>query len=228
MPFDPSRKLNLPTLEPGWVWLVGAGPGDPGLITALGLQALAQAEGVLARDQATLANAQVVLQRYQTLLAQDSIARQDVDNQAAVVRQTQGTIKTDEAAVGQAKLNLAYTHITAPVAGRVGLRQVDVGNYVTVGQTTSTTSTGATGNGLVVITQTTPIDVLFTLPEDNLPQVTARLRAGATLPIQVISAGLYRAPGDVTLLRMTEELLCAELEVEVQTLKLKKVERFVF
>ncbi len=134
-------------------------------------QALLQAEGVLARDEANLKNGQVLLQRDQTLLTQDSIARQDVDNQEATVRSLEATIKTDQAAISAAKLNLEYTHITAPVAGRVGLRQVDLGNYVTVGQTT----------GIVVITEISPIDVVFTFAEDSLPQVTARLRAGATL-----------------------------------------------
>ncbi|MEO6339775.1 MAG: MdtA/MuxA family multidrug efflux RND transporter periplasmic adaptor subunit [Caulobacteraceae bacterium] len=136
-------------------------------------QQLAQTEGVLARDQAQLANARVQLQRYQTLLAQDSIARQDVDTQAAVVRQLEGTIKSDEANVSAQRLNLTYARIIAPVSGRVGLRLVDPGNYVSLGDQ----------NGLVVITQVAPIDVLFTIPEDSLPQVSARVRTGAKLPV---------------------------------------------
>ena len=136
-------------------------------------QQLAQAEGVLARDQAQLTNAQVQLQRYQTLLTQDSIARQDVDTQAALVRQLEGTIKTDQASISAQRLNLTYARITAPVSGRAGLRLVDPGNYVTLGDTT----------GLVTLTQVAPIDVLFTIAEDSLPQVAARMRSGATLPV---------------------------------------------
>ncbi len=135
--------------------------------------ALLQAEGSLARDQAQLAEARVDLKRYQTLLSQDSIASQTVDQQDASVKQLEGTVKTDQANIATAKLNLIYCHIVSPVTGRVGLRQVDVGNYVTPGLT----------NGLVIVTQLTPIDVEFTLPEDNLPQIQARIRAGAVLPV---------------------------------------------
>lgn len=135
--------------------------------------ALDQARGTLARDEALLAAARVDLGRYQTLLKQDSIARQQVDTQAALVRQYEGTVATDRGAVGVARLNLSYTSIKAPVSGRAGLRGVDLGNYITPGDT----------NGIVVITQVTPIDVQFTLPQDRLPQVSARLRSGATLPV---------------------------------------------
>ncbi|UAK26366.1 MdtA/MuxA family multidrug efflux RND transporter periplasmic adaptor subunit [Sphingomonas nostoxanthinifaciens] len=135
--------------------------------------ALAQAQANLARDQAVLNLAHVDLQRYQTLLAQDSIARQQVQTQAATVKQDEGTVAADQAAIGTAKLNLQYTSITSPVSGRVGLRQVDIGNYVTPGDTT----------GIVVITQTTPIDVTFALPQVNLPTVLARRRAGDTLAV---------------------------------------------
>jgi membrane fusion protein, multidrug efflux system len=131
-----------------------------------------QAEGQLIHDQAALTQAELDLKRYQTLAAQDSIARQQVDTQAATVRQDQGTVRSDQASLASARLNLAYCRITAPTAGRVGLRQVDAGNYVTTSDT----------NGLVVITQLDPIDVVFTLPEDNVPQVAARLAAGASLP----------------------------------------------
>jgi multidrug efflux system membrane fusion protein len=135
--------------------------------------ALLQAQGALARDQATLGEAQLDLKRYQLLLSQDSIARQQVDIQAATVKQDEGTVKVDQAAVVTAKLNLTYTHIISPVTGRVGLRQADVGTYVTSGLT----------NGLVIVTQLTPIDVQFTLPEDNIPAVVARLHTGASLPV---------------------------------------------
>ncbi len=135
-------------------------------------QMLLSAQATQAKDEALLANARVDLKRYQTLVSQDSVARQTLDTQEATVRQDEAQVKADIAAVAQQKLNLIYCHITAPVAGRVGLRQVDPGNYVTAGTT----------NGLVVITVVDPMDVLFTLPEDNLAQVSARLRTGAVLP----------------------------------------------
>jgi multidrug efflux system membrane fusion protein len=130
--------------------------------------ALLQAQGALTRDEAQLANARLLLERNRTLLAQDSIARQDVDTQAALVRQLEGTVTTDKAAVGTAQLNLGYSRVIAPVAGRVGLRVVDVGNYI---------ATGA-ANGIVVLTAVTPIDVEFTLPQDNVPQVQAQSALG--------------------------------------------------
>jgi multidrug efflux system membrane fusion protein len=130
--------------------------------------ALEQAEGTLSHDQALLKNAQLDLARYRKLVAQDSLASQTLDTQASLVRQYEGTIKTDQGAVDSAKLNLVYCHIISPVTGRVGLRQVDQGNYV---QTSDT-------NGLVVVTQLQPISVIFTLPEDALPQVIAAMRAG--------------------------------------------------
>jgi multidrug efflux system membrane fusion protein len=140
--------------------------------------ALEQAEGTLAHDQALLKNAQLDLARYRKLVAQDSLASQTLDTQASLVRQYEGTIKTDQGAVDSAKLNLVYCHIISPVTGRVGLRQVDQGNYV---QTSDT-------NGLVVVTQLQPISVIFTLPEDALPQVIAAMRAG-----QLSVAALDRA-----------------------------------
>ena len=134
---------------------------------------LAQAQGTLAKDQALLRNAEVDLVRYQTLVKQDSIAEQQRDTQAYLVNQLRGTVETDKAQVDSAKLNIAYCHIVAPVSGRVGLRQVDAGNYVQVSDT----------NGIVVITQLKPITVVFTLPEDNLPAISKRMQAGATLPV---------------------------------------------
>lgn len=137
--------------------------------------ALKQAQGQLLKDQAALQNAQLDLKRYQTLLAEDSIARQQVDTQAALVKQDQGVVLTDEAAVANAKLNLDYCTITSPVAGRVGLRRVDPGNYVQTGD----------ANGIVAVTEISPIDVVFTLPEDDVPAVTRRLGQGAVLPVSV-------------------------------------------
>jgi len=133
--------------------------------------ALQQAQGTLDKDQALLKNAQIDLQRYKTLVAQDSIARQQYDTQQALVRQYEATIVTDQALVDNAKLNLVYTRIIAPVSGRIGLRLVDQGNYVTLGDAT----------GICVITQMQPMTVIFTIPEDFLPQVRKRLRDGATL-----------------------------------------------
>jgi len=129
---------------------------------------LAQAEGQLARDTALLQNAKLDLQRYQTLLSQDSIAKQQVDTQAALVRQYDGTVKLDQGNVDNARVQLSYTRITAPVAGRVGLRQVDPGNIVHASD----------ANGIVVITQIDPITVIYSIPEDNLPKVMPRLQAG--------------------------------------------------
>ncbi|MBV8915177.1 MAG: efflux RND transporter periplasmic adaptor subunit, partial [Acetobacteraceae bacterium] len=136
--------------------------------------ALEQAQGAMARDQAQLKNAQVDLARYQTLLKQDSVARQQVDTQAALVRQYQGTLVTDRAAIDAAQLNLTYCHIVSPVSGRVGLRQIDEGNYVQPSD----------ANGLVVVTQLTPISVIFALPEDQIPQVIKATHAGRSLPVE--------------------------------------------
>jgi len=134
--------------------------------------ALAQAKGNLARDEALLKGAQVDLARYQTLATQNAVPHQTLDTQVALVAQDQGTVEADRAAVKAAEVNLQYCRIVSPLDGRVGLRQVDQGNYVTPGDT----------NGLVVITQLQPISVLFTLPEDNLQAVLKRMQAGATLP----------------------------------------------
>jgi len=136
--------------------------------------ALEQAEGNLQRDQALLANARLDLKRYQDILAQGLIAKQQLDTQQALVQQYQGTVATDEALVSVARLNLRYTHIVAPVTGRVGLRQVDVGNYVTAGD----------ANGIVVVTQLQPVSVIFPMPEDNLPAIQQRLHAGAVLTVE--------------------------------------------
>jgi multidrug efflux system membrane fusion protein len=134
--------------------------------------ALAQANGNLARDEALLKGAQVDLTRYQGLAAQNAVPRQTLDTQVALVAQDQGTVEADRAAVKAAQVNLQYCRIVSPLDGRVGLRQVDQGNYVTPGDT----------NGLVVITQLQPISVLFTLPEDNIQTVLKRMQGGAVLP----------------------------------------------
>jgi multidrug efflux system membrane fusion protein len=135
--------------------------------------ALSQARANLVRDQATLGQARADLERYRILWSQDSIARQQLDTQAATVKQLEGTVAADRAAVGTATLNLAYTSITAPVSGKAGLRQADIGNYVTPGDAT----------GIVVITQLEPIDVTFSLPQAQLPELQAQLRLGQKLPV---------------------------------------------
>ena len=133
--------------------------------------ALEQAQGQLQRDQAQLEGARVDLARYRTLLKQDSIAKQTYDDQVATVHQLEGTVQLDQGIVANAKVNLAYCHITAPVAGRLGLRQVDAGNYVTASD----------ANGIVMLNQMKPISVLFSLPEDDLPSIVKQTRAGNTL-----------------------------------------------
>src|ERR1700720_2120932 len=135
--------------------------------------ALEQAQAQLAKDQALLKNAQVDLQRYNTLVAQNSIAKQTRDTQVSLVAQDEATVKADQAQIDAQKLNLTYCRIVSPVTGRVGLRQVDAGNYV---QTSDP-------NGIVVVTQLQPISVIFTLPEDNLPAVMKQMHAGTSLSV---------------------------------------------
>ena len=130
-----------------------------------------QYSGQLLRDKALLKQAEIDLARYKTLLSEDSIAAQTVDTQDSLVQQLKGTVLTDEAQVGTAKLNLTYCHIVAPVSGRAGLRMVDLGNYVTPSD----------ANGLVVITQVQPISVTFPLSEDRLPAVLKQVNAGSSL-----------------------------------------------
>src|SRR5262245_27087334 len=136
---------------------------------------LAQAEGQLAHDEALLNNAKVDLERYRDLFAKDSIPKQQLDTQGAAVAQYQGAIQSDQAQVDNARLQLTYCRITAPLSGRIGLRLVDAGNMIHA----------ADSNGLLVITQVQPIAVLFTIPEDNLPLVLKRLRGEARLLVEV-------------------------------------------
>jgi len=145
--------------------------------------ALDQAEGQLARDQAQLDGARVDLKRYAALMKQDSIAKQTYDDQSATVRQLEGTVKLDQGTVDTARVNLNYCRIVAPIAGRLGLRQIDPGNYVTPSSTT----------GLVVINQMRPISVIFSLPSDDLPPVMKQTRAGLTLAVAAFDrAGLTK------------------------------------
>lgn len=138
--------------------------------------ALQQAQANLQRDKAQLNAARIDLARYQTLLREDSIARQQVDTQAALVKQLQGTAGADQAAIGTAQLNLNYTSIKAPVDGVIGLKQVSVGNYVTPGDT----------NGIAVITRTDPIDVQFALPQTQLSSIRRSAASPAGLPVTAL------------------------------------------
>jgi membrane fusion protein, multidrug efflux system len=133
--------------------------------------ALANAQGTLARDKALLEAAQIDLKRYQDLAKTNAIPRQQLDTQVYLVAQYQANLLSDQAQIDTQKLNITYCHIVAPVSGRVGLRLVDQGNYVTPGDAT----------GLVIITQLQPISVIFPVAEDYLPQIQRRLRANATL-----------------------------------------------
>jgi multidrug efflux system membrane fusion protein len=135
---------------------------------------LAQAEGQLARDQAQLANAQIDLARYRDLAARDSIARQQVDTQEALVKQLAGTLRVNQAAVDNARLLLSYARVTAPISGQVGLRQVDLGNVVRASDP----------QGLVTITQTQPITVIFSIPEAALPRLRAGMRGTERPPVE--------------------------------------------
>jgi membrane fusion protein, multidrug efflux system len=150
---------------------------------------LDQAEGQLIKDQALLANARIDLERYRTLFQQDSIAKQQVDTQAALVQQYEGTVRTDQAVVDNARLQLSYARITAPISGRLGLRQVDQGNIVHA----------ADANGVVLITEVQPVTVIFTLPQDNLPAVMQRVKSNAKLAVEAWDRGFRTklASGDL-------------------------------
>ena len=135
---------------------------------------LTQANGQMARDQAQLKNAQVDLERYRTLLTQDSISKQQVDTQEALVRQYQGAVQSDQGAIDNARLQLTYARIVAPISGRVGLRQVDPGNMVHASD----------ANGLVTITQVQPITVIYPVPEDNVPRIVKRVQSGQEVAVE--------------------------------------------
>ena len=144
--------------------------------------ALAQASGARSRDAAQLDAARVLLSRYRTLLKEDSVARQTVDTQDALVQQLAGTVALDRANEDSARLNLQWSRIVAPVAGRVGLRPIDAGNYIAAGS----------GGGVATITQVSPIDVQFSIPQDRIPDVRLRIAAGATLPVTAWDSGRTR------------------------------------
>ena len=141
--------------------------------------AVAQAQGSLARDNAQLADARIQLKRQRALMAAKATSQQTLDTQAAVVKQLEGTVMSDSANVKSAQVNLGYTHVTSPVAGRAGIRTVDVGNFVSAGQTTA----------IVVVTQLEPISVLFTVPEDSVRAVLERFNAGDDLQVEAYDRG---------------------------------------
>lgn len=167
---------------------------------------LAQAEGNLARDQALLANAKVDLARYEGLVKLDAAPRQQLDSQAALVRQYEGAVATDRGAVEAARLDLSFARITAPASGRIGLRAVDAGNMVNTSD----------ANGIAVITQVQPIGAVFALPQDQLPAVLQRWRAGEKLPVQALDRD-----GKTVLALGTLATVDNLLDVSTGTVKLK-------
>jgi len=168
--------------------------------------ALEQAQGALVRDKALLANARVDLERYRTLFAQDSIAEQQLATQKSLVAQNEGTVKTDQAQIDAAKLNLAYCHIVSPIDGKVGLQQVNVGNFVTPSEP----------NGLVVITQLQPITVVFTVPQQELPALQKQFHSGATLPVSA-----YDSSNTYLLASGTLQAIDSQIDTTTGTIRLK-------
>jgi multidrug efflux system membrane fusion protein len=168
--------------------------------------ALQQMQGNLRRDQALLADAKLDLKRYEGLVKEDSIAQQQLDTQRALVEQYSGLIESDEGQVKTASVNLLYTHIVAPVAGRVGLRQVDQGNYVTPGDT----------NGIVVINELQPITVIFPIPQDNVPELVRRLKSDAALPVEAYDRTNSAKLADGKLLTLDNQI-----DVTTGTIKLR-------
>jgi len=155
---------------------------------------LAQAEGQFARDQATLANAKVTLERYRYLYKTGIIASQDADNQEALYRQALGTVQNDQGMIAGVRINLAYCRIVSPVQGRVGLRQVDVGNYVVSSQ------------NLVVVTQLQPISVVFSIPEDDIPEVVNDMRDGRQVPVVAWNRDFSKKIGTGSLLTFDNQV----------------------
>ncbi len=169
---------------------------------------LTQVEGQLAHDQAVLNEAKIDLERYQQAFTRNAIAKQQLDDQQQVVLQDEGTVKNDEGQLANAKVNLVYTHITAPIAGRVGLRLIDPGNIVQANSTTS----------LVVITQLEPITVIFSIAEDQLSQIQQQLRKGKKLPVDA-----FDRAGSTKLASGTLLTLDNVIDPTTGTLKLKAI-----
>jgi multidrug efflux system membrane fusion protein len=167
---------------------------------------LMQAEGQLARDGSLLRNAESDLVRYKLLLSQDSIADQQVTTQESLVQQYKGAVKTDRGQIANAKLQLTYSRVVAPVSGRIGLRLVDQGNMI---QSTDV-------NGMAVVTQLQPITVVFSLPQDNLPAIMKRLRTGEVLPVYA-----YTQDGKAMLAGGTFLAVDNQIDTTTGTVKLK-------
>ncbi len=157
---------------------------------------LKQAEGQLMKDKALLDNARLDLQRYYQLLEQNSIAKQQVDTQIALVKQYEGTVKLDQGAVDHARLQLTYSQITAPISGRVGLRQVDLGNIVQASDT----------NGIVTITQEQPINVVFSIPEINLTELLQAYNVNKKLVVEAWDRENQNKISEGTLLAIDNQL----------------------
>ncbi|MGB0049153.1 MAG: efflux RND transporter periplasmic adaptor subunit, partial [Terriglobales bacterium] len=170
--------------------------------------ALTQVQGQLAHDQAVLKEARIDLDRYKQALDRNAIAKQQYDDQEQVVLQDEGTVKNDEGQLANAQVNLVYTHITAPIAGRVGLRLVDPGNIVQANSTTA----------LVVITQLQPITVIFSIAEDSLAPIQQQLRRGKTLTVEAFDRGESTKLASGTLLTLDNVI-----DPTTGTLKLKAV-----
>ncbi len=158
---------------------------------------LEQAEGQMAKDAAQQQNAKVDLERYKILLAQDSVAKQQLDTQIALVNQYEGVIKSDQAQIDNAKLQLTYSRITAPITGRIGLRLVDPGNVVRANDP---------NNGLAVITQLQPIAVIFNIPEDDLPKVLTKMRTGQPFVVEAYDRNLTKKLATGTLLTIDNQI----------------------
>jgi membrane fusion protein, multidrug efflux system len=169
---------------------------------------LEMAEATLAHDQALLANARVDLNRYQQLVKTDAIPSQQLDTQTALVAQYEATIKQDQANIDSAKLNLTYCKIAAPITGVLGLRLIDPGNIVHASD----------ASGMITITQQSPIAVLFTIPEDDLPQVVQKLRAGVHLPVEAYNRDDSKKLASGTLLTLDNQI-----DATTGTSKLKAV-----
>src|SRR3989440_662515 len=157
---------------------------------------LTQFEGQLERDQALLDNARLDLKRFQVLVTTDAVPRQQLDTQVSLVHQLEGTVKNDQGQIEATKVQLVYCHITSPIAGRVGLRLVDPGNIV------HATDTG----GLVIVTQLQPITVIFTIPEDSIPTVLARLQRGVRLPVEAYDREYRRKLAEGALLTIDNQV----------------------
>jgi multidrug efflux system membrane fusion protein len=169
---------------------------------------LAQAEGQLARDQAALQNARLDLQRYEALIATSAVTQQTLATQRATVIQDEGAVKVDQAAIDSARLNLVYCHITSPLTGRVGLRLVDPGNLVTA----------AAGTPLAVITQTQPISVIFTIPEQQVDSVLVPVKGGQRLTVDVFDRDMHRVLASGALTTIDNEI-----DPTTGTLKLRAI-----